>query len=377
MEPTTVIIMIDGLDPDYLESCPAPNLEQMARDGFKTEAKAVMPTVTNVNNVSLITASYPEGHGITSNYWLNRDAGHDSGEEPSEEPSEVYMESGEFIQKETMFQRATSQGARSLLVTAKDKLRRLLGDGATLSVSSEQPPDWVVKGVGEPPPIYSVDVNQWVVNAAKFIMGREQFDLAYVTTTDYAMHTYAPEEPESQRHIKILDEAIGKLVESIPQVQVLITADHGMSAKDTMINLPEVLSSHGIKGRAVPIIKDMYTVHHSNLGGCIYVYLEPGDLDRAVEIMKQLDGVDDALPRQDAARRFKLMPQRIGDVMVLGSPGVVFGDSQEVDLPPNLRSHGSLHEDRVPIIGYGGAFGQFQFKENVDLGRYVFQHVLA
>ena len=370
-------MMIDGLDPDYLESCPAPNLEQLARDGFKTEAKAVMPTVTNVNNVSLITASYPEGHGITSNYWLNRDAGHPSGEDPTEEPSEVYMESGEFIQKETMFQRATSQGARSLLVTAKDKLRRLLGDGATLSVSSEQPPDWVVEGVGEPPPIYSVDVNQWVVNAAKFIMGREQFDLAYVTTTDYAMHTYAPEEPESQRHIKILDEAIGKLVESIPQIQVLITADHGMSAKDTMINLPEVLSSHGIKGRAVPIIKDMYTVHHSNLGGCIYVYLEPGDIDRAVKIMKLVDGVDDALPKEEAARRFKLMPQRIGDVMVLGSPGAVFGDSQEVDLPPNLRSHGSLHEDRVPVIGYGGAFGQYQFKENVDLGRYVFQHVLA
>ena len=53
-------MMIDGLDPAYLEACPAPNLEQLARDGFKVEAKAVMPTVTNVNNVSLVTASYPE-----------------------------------------------------------------------------------------------------------------------------------------------------------------------------------------------------------------------------------------------------------------------------------------------------------------------------
>jgi len=145
VERTTVLFMIDGLDPAYLEACPAPNLEQLARDGFKVEAKAVMPTVTNVNNVSLVTASYPEEHGITSNYWRNRD----------QDPKtfiEVYMESGEYIQKETMFERATAQGARSLLVTAKDKLRRLLGDGATLSVSSEQPPDWVVAGVGEPPP---------------------------------------------------------------------------------------------------------------------------------------------------------------------------------------------------------------------------------
>ena len=313
MEPATVIMMIDGLDPDYLESCPAPNLEQLARDGFKVEAKAVMPTVTNVNNVSLVTASYPEEHGITSNYLLSRELG-------QQESGEVYMESGEFIRKETMFQRATTQGARSLLVTAKDKLRRLLGDGTTLSVSSEQPPDWVVEGVGEPPPIYSIEVNQWVINAAEYIMGREQFDLAYVTTTDYAMHTYGPEEPESRRHIEILDRAIGSLVESIPEIQTLITADHGMSAKNKMIHLPEFLADHGIKAQAVPIIKDMYTVHHSNLGGCIYVYLDPDDTDRAIEVLRQMEGVEDALPREEAARRFKLMPGRIGDVMVLGSP---------------------------------------------------------
>ena len=370
MERTTVIMMIDGLDPAYLETCPAPNLEQLARDGFKVEAKAVMPTVTNVNNVSLVTASYPEEHGITTNYWRNRDRGQKTF-------TDVYMESGDYIKKETMFQRATAQGARSLLVTAKDKLRRLLGDGATLSVSSEQPPDWVVAGVGEPPPIFSIEVNQWVVDAARYILGRESFDLAYVTTTDYAMHTYAPGEPESLRHIGILDEAIGKLVESIPQIQVLITADHGMSAKDRMVDLPGVLASHGIKAQAVPIIKDMYTVHHSNLGGCIYVYLEPEDADRAVEVMKQVEGVDAALLRQEAALRFKLMPERIGDVMVLGSPGVVFGDPQEVELPSALRSHGSLHEERVPVIGYGGSFDKSQFQENVDLGRYVFQHVLA
>ena len=104
----------------------------------------MMPTVTNVNNVSLITASYPETHGITSNYWLNRETG-----------EEAYMESGEYVEAESMFQRAGKVGARSLLVTAKDKLRRLLGEGTTLSVSSEAPPTWVVQGAGQPPPIYS------------------------------------------------------------------------------------------------------------------------------------------------------------------------------------------------------------------------------
>lgn len=123
---TTIVIMIDGLDPDYLELCPAPRLEELARSGTRLVVRGLMPSVTNVNNVSLVTGSYPESHGITSNYWLDRQQG-----------GEYYMESPEYLRSETMFQRASNKGMRSLLVTAKDKLRRLLSDGTTLSVSSE------------------------------------------------------------------------------------------------------------------------------------------------------------------------------------------------------------------------------------------------
>ena len=363
---TTVVIMVDGLDPEYLESCSTPFLRQLAEDGFMVEGNAMVPTVTNVNNVSLITGSYPQTHGITTNYWFNRETG-----------SELYMESGEFIKNETMFQRAETQGARSLVVTAKDKLRRLLGNGATLTVSSEQPPEWVVQGVGTPPEIYSLEVNQWVIDAGRYILGQEHYDLVYLTTTDYAMHTYAPDHPESVKHLTLLDEAIGKLVDSLPQVQILITADHGMSSKSRMIDLPGELARHGIRAQAVPIIKDRYTVHHSNLGGCIYLYLEGGDQEPALSVLNNIEGIDEALPREEAARKFRLMSERIGDIVVLGSPEVVFGDPGEVALPPNLRSHGSLHEQRVPIIGYGGAFDGFSFLENRDLGRYVFDRVLS
>jgi phosphonoacetate hydrolase len=363
---TTIIMMIDGMDQEYVDASPGANLRQLAKDGFQVEARAVMPTVTNVNNVSLVTGSYPEAHGITSNYWLNQETG-----------AEVYMESGEFIESETLFQRAARQGARSLLVTAKDKLRRLLSDGTTLSVSSEQPPAWVVQGVGQPPPIYSVEVNEWVVDAARFVMSQDDYDLAYVTTTDYAMHTYAPEREESKRHMESLDRAVGNLVDSVPQPQVLITADHGMSAKQRMIHLPGVLAKHGIEARAIPIIKDLYTVHHANLGGCIYLYLPERDVSLALEVLAETDGVDEALSREEAASRFHLMANRIGDIMALGGPEVVFGDEKEVSLPQTLRSHGSLHEMAVPIIGFGGFFHGFAFKENIDLGRYVFQHVLA
>jgi phosphonoacetate hydrolase len=366
MAKTTVIVMVDGLDPAYLGHCAVPNLRELGKHGFMVQGKAMMPTVTNVNNTSLVTASYPETHGIVSNYWLDRDRG-----------SEVYMESGEYVLAETMFHRAALRGARSLLVSSKDKLRRLLGDDPTFCFSSEQGPDWVVKGAGAPPPIYSLEVNAWIIDAARYVLSQEHYDLVYLTTTDYAMHTYAPDQPESETHLALLDEAIGKLVESLPDVEILITADHGMSAKSRMVHLPAALARHGIKARAVPIIKDRYTVHHSNLGGCIYVYVEDEDAGDAIEILRDVDGVDDALPRKEAAQKFRLMPERLGDIMVLGALDVVFGNPDEVTLPPKLRSHGSLYEEQVPIIGCGGSFDGFEFKENRDVGRYIFERVLA
>ena len=95
----TIVVLIDGFDPEYLDACPAPNIAAMSRRGFRVDGNGMTPSVTNVNNVSLVTASYPEQHGITSNYWLDRQRG-----------EEFYMESGEFLRAETMFQRAAAAG---------------------------------------------------------------------------------------------------------------------------------------------------------------------------------------------------------------------------------------------------------------------------
>ena len=380
MAGTTVVICVDGLDPEYLDACETPNLTRLGGMGFLKTGQCMMPSVTNVNNVSLVTAAYPDTHGISSNYRLVRETG-----------EEIYMESGEYVLAETMFQRLERRGGKSALVTSKDKLRTLLADGATIAVSSEQAPEWVVREVGAPPPIYSLEVNGWVVEAASFIMSRcEDLDVVYISTTDYAMHTYAPEEPESQRHLSILDEAVGELVESYPDVTLLLTADHGMSRKRRMVDLESALERYGMRAVAVPIIKDRYTVHHSNLGGCSYVYVDyvdPGSGDRrgpktgdalveALKVLGETPGVEEALSQEEAVDRFRLHRERIGDIVVTGESDVVFGDPSETEMPPRLRSHASTHERQVPLLGYNGDFEGFSFQENRDLGRFVFERVL-
>ena len=137
MPKTTVLITIDGLDPEYMSVCDAPNLREMAKRGFHVTGKCMMPSVTNVNNVSVVTGKYPTEHGISSNYRLVRETG-----------EEIYMESSEYILAETFFQRATRMGATSILSTSKDKLRTLLSDGASTAISSERAPGWAVDAVG-------------------------------------------------------------------------------------------------------------------------------------------------------------------------------------------------------------------------------------
>ena len=375
MSRPVAVITIDGLDPEYLRACDAPNLAALGRAGFSITGRCMMPSVTNVNNVSIVTGRYPSEHGISSNYRKVRETG-----------AGVYMESSEYILSETVFQRAARMGARSILSTSKDKLRTLLSDGADEAISSERPPGWAVYELGDPPPIYSLEVNGWTIRAAALAMKRAPADVVYISTTDFAMHTYAPDEPQSQRHLTILDDAIGDFAADNPDAAIFVTADHGMSAKTRMTDLDDVLARRGIGAEATPIIKDRYTVHHNNLGGCMFIYMDAGQegrTDEAADALRQAPGVERVYSRQEAADKLRLNRERIGDLVVTGDAETVFGPKSlegawdDTGAGRGLRSHASAHEIDIPIIAAGGDFADFDFRENRDIGRCIFERVLV
>lgn len=92
--------------------------------------------------------------------------------------------------------------------------------------------------------------------------------------------------------------------------------------------------------------------------------------------LRDLPGVDDALSQPEAARRFHLMPERIGDLVVLADRDTVFGDLDQPEeaLAVRYRNHGSLYEQAIPLIlyGYDGALPlAADFKMNFDLTRWL------
>ncbi|MDQ1280111.1 MAG: hypothetical protein QG670_1373 [Thermoproteota archaeon] len=364
MSRKAVLICLDGCGIDYLNS--ALFLRRLSIQGYFVEGNSIIPSVTNVNNVSIITGEYPDVHGITSNYYYDRGTG-----------KEVYMESPSFIKTQTLLEWASKKGLQTALLTAKDKLRTLIGKGAKTSFSAEKPEDWVIKKIGEPPNIYSVDINLWLFKAAKEVILKEAPDFTYIATTDYAMHKYAPQESESNRHIRGIDQSISEISEIFEnngtETLICVTADHGMSKISTAVNLELILKEHSINSKMNTIIADRYIVHHGNLGGAAYLYLEDiRNISKSIDILKDTNGVERAFTREEASKLYHLDPNRIGDILALGEKGWVFGLQNEVIKEVNLRSHGSLNEMKIPIITNLSKSESSQYpKENKDLASLI------
>jgi phosphonoacetate hydrolase len=211
-----------------------------------------------------------------------------------------------------------------------------------------------------------------VLEAARLVMQEQDPDLIYVSTTDYIMHKYPPQHEMAQRHLQGLDQIIGRIADEQPHREIYITADHGMSAKRRAINLTIKLAKAGIEAVFVPVIKDKYVVHHDNLGGVGYVYLsDSASLEEAIAVLQETAGVEQVYRCEEAAARFGLMPDRIGDLFVLGTPEVVFGDIEGEEQRIDIRSHGSHHEAAIPIIGSVAKAPASEYRYNLDIARHL------
>jgi phosphonoacetate hydrolase len=365
----TVVIMVDGFGLDYLSASKMPVLDEWKRNGLFKPVKGLMPSVTNINNASICCGVWPETHGITGNTYFDEQRG-----------VEEYTESPDLLLAPTLFERAARKGVNSALLSSKAKTITFLLRGAEIVLTAENPsPEWVRK-IGPAQSIYSREINYWLMAAATDVLkNRPDIGCIYIHTTDYPMHTWAPEAPESKEHLARMDELIGQAMRAAPDAAFLLTADHGMNAKTLCWDLEKVCARQGVPLRkAFSVGRDRYVKQHRGCSGGAYVYLQrPRDAGRVREIISGLKGVEMVLPREEAAHEYKLMKSRIGDLVVWGDKETTFGEmeSEREDFPTGLRSHGSLHEVDIPLFVYNakGAPPADYFHHNLDLARWLYR----
>ena len=369
----TVVFCVDGSAPEYmdaaLEDGRMPRLRAALADGgLRERGLGQMPSFTNPNNVSIVTGRPPSVHGISGNYYFDRATG-----------AEVPMNDPRFLRVPTLFEVMERAGVRTLCVTAKDKLRAMLGavrDGgrAPISLSAEKAHEQIVDELGpapitellgrKNPSIYDWDISHYAMEMGLALHARVGAELLYVSLTDYVQHKEAPRGPMATRFYDRFDALLGDYLDA--GFVVGITADHGMNDKTNAEGAPDVrylddaLAAAGISGaRVILPITDPYVVHHGALGSYATVYVEPGDEGRAKAAIAALAGVEAVLSREEAASLYELPADRIGDLVVLGDQSTVLGKSASYhDLAAvqrGLRSHGGLHERVVPVIVLGPA----------------------
>ncbi|MBN9489989.1 MAG: phosphonoacetate hydrolase [Alphaproteobacteria bacterium] len=366
----TVVVCIDGSEPGYIERAVgagrAPWFGKVLATGTNLIAECVVPSFTNPNNLSIVTGQPPSVHGISGNYFLDPESG-----------DEVMMNDPKFLRVETLFPAFQRAGCRIAVITAKDKLRGLLGKGLTLgsgkacSFSSEKADQATLAGngiadvpalIGLPvPDVYSADLSAFVFAAGVKLMERDRPEIMYLSTTDYIQHKHAPGSAIANDFYAMMDSYLAQL--DAMGCTLVLTADHGMNDKHDTNGRPDVLYLQDLfdqwlgtaKARVILPITDPYVVHHGALGSFAIVYLPASaTVSEIAAKLKVLPGVEAALTREEAAARFELPADRLGDLVVVSTRHKVLGTSVArhdlSGLTEPLRSHGGLSEQKVPLI---------------------------
>jgi phosphonoacetate hydrolase len=350
-EQPTVVICVDGFDPAYvergIEDGILPTIAGLANAGWRGTADAAMPTFTNPNNVSIVTGAPPAVHGIAGNYYLDRDTGR-----------EVMITDDRLLRSETILGLMSQHGVATAAITAKDKLRRMLGHGLTGPCFSSERADAEVEAlVGRARPnMYSADLSLFVLDAGLALLRSGAARLLYLSLSDYVQHGHAPGDPEADMFHRALDERVARFVEA--GAVVALTADHGMNGKPQIIFLEDELSRRFGAGAARVIcpITDPFVRHHGALGSFVRVYArESGDIAAMMAMTAELPGIAGVFERAEAAARFELPFDLEADFVVLGGSATAVGATRaEHDLSGlaghRLRSHGGEGEQRVPFM---------------------------
>jgi phosphonoacetate hydrolase len=280
-------------------------------------------------------------HGICGNFFLDRETG-----------ETMMMNDASYLRADTILSALSRAGARVAVVTAKDKLRKLLGNGVSGTCVSIE-----ARGTE----VYSAALSEQTLAEGARLLAADAPDLMYLSTSDFVQHKHAPGDAEANRFYGALDRSLAEIDRL--GATLVVTADHGMRAKADAAGQARVIYLQDLvdewlgagNARVVLPITDPYVLHHGALGACAMIYLaDPNQAPELAHRVQALAAIDLSLVGDEACRRFNLPADRAGDLVVFSDGEHVIGtrpadhDLSALDAP--LRSHGGRAEQEVPMF---------------------------
>ncbi len=288
-ENPVLVLIFDGLRPEYISPERMPNLHALGEKGVVAERHhAVYPTVTRVNAASLSTGATPGTHGMLHNTiylpevseqafssadleMLQR-AGKRTGDrlltaatlgETLEAAGKRLWAAGSSGNGTTYLlnHRLSGYGAASArgFLAPQSSGRRILGIMEELAPADAEPP-------------YR-QRNRWAFEALLKV-GLDEFQpqaaFLWITDPDFTTHREGVGAPLTLEAVRHVDEELGRLIDGIRErgledrINIFVTTDHGFSTLTNEMDPEEAVAASGVDPEQYMVVPDRPKVYVKN-----------------------------------------------------------------------------------------------------------------
>ena len=340
LEPTIILISIDGARHDYLDRFNAPHLQSIANSGVRADyLQPVFPSKTFPNHYSLVTGLRPESHGLVNNSMYD-----------PEYDMVFSMRKREEVENPRWW------GGEPIWVTAEQQ-------GLTAATFFFPGSETAVKGVR---PSYWYNYDGSISNRARVEQVLNWMDMPsterprlitlYFSSVDDAGHRFGPNSAEVEASFEAVDAEIGILLAGLAerglkeQVNIIVASDHGMQEvnphnyflldgsfdenfTEQVVYSREIVSIHPLAGQTDALYEQLTAAIPEDFGL--------------------------VLRKENMPERFQYTDhRRIGDIILLANPGNIWvrqrwlDELNEADLDQVIGTHGYDNE-------HSNMFGMF------------------
>lgn len=272
-----VLIVWDGMRPDFVTEKYAPTLDRLAHDGVRfRNHHSVYPTATDVNGAALATGCYPNRNGLAANLELrpaiNPRQPIDMGDPDSIKRGDD-VSGGKYLAIPTFVELLRAAGKKVALVGVKsvailfDRHNdwthvRIRGKpltifaAAPLGPSAREEMTKVLGPIPDDPGANSIQRNHFATRALTEFFWRDavpDFSLLWLSEPDLAEHNFAPGSPEAITAIKAVDDDLATVLSALEKKKVrdstdiFVVSDHGFSTIRRSIDVVALLNKAGFR----------------------------------------------------------------------------------------------------------------------------------
>ena len=416
-----VVVVWDGMRPDFISEETTPTLWKLAREGVSfRNHHPVYPSATMVNGTAMVTGVYPGKSGLIANYVYRPDIeAHDAiaVESPAVVKKGDQLSNGKYISVPTIAELVQRAGGRTAVASAKTVgllLDRSVGIGpaknCTTLFAGSALPDGVLTRIAAalgPFPSARLQKDRWTTKAVTDFVWKDgvpAFTMLWLGEPDLTQHETAPGAPSALAAIKSSDENLAAVVSALDQQEVrkttdvFVVSDHGFSTIGRSVDLRKILKDSGFVAKTEfddePKPGDIMLVGN---GGSVLFYVVGQDATvtrRLVEFLQQSDFAGVIFTKQGLPGTFHLNDAKIDnphapDVVMafrwndsknqFGAPGMIDADWQRA---AGEGTHATLSRFDMhnTLVAAGPDFRRGQIDDlptgNVDLAPTIL-HILG